>query len=46
MQQAAAAIPVEDQPTASVFVRGIPASVQMMQLVDRLSEVGGQTGAK
>ena len=37
---AAAAVPVEDQPNASIFVRGIPATVTMEQLVSTLTQVG------
>jgi hypothetical protein len=37
---AAEAVPFEEQPNASIFVRGIPASVSMAQLVERLGQVG------
>ena len=39
-QQAADAIPYEEQPIASIFVRGIPASVTMGQLMQKLEQVG------
>ena len=38
-QTAAEAVPVEEVPNASIFVRGIPASVTMEQLVAMLSQV-------
>ncbi|PSC67396.1 G3BP isoform X1 [Micractinium conductrix] len=37
---AAEAVPVDEHPNASIFVRGIPTSVTMMQLVEMLSEYG------
>ncbi|EFN50901.1 hypothetical protein CHLNCDRAFT_141731 [Chlorella variabilis] len=39
-QQAADAIPYEEQPIASIFVRGIPASVTMGQLMQKLEQYG------